>query len=92
MSYGVSSTISSYLTGRIVSYVPRYVVMVMNFVLMLGLFVFLLMWDREPSYMVVFVVPVLWGVCDAVWNIITTSKCSVCAFSCSAVVSVELFS
>ena len=39
MSYGISSTISSYVTGRIVSYVSRYVVMLVNSLLMLGFFV-----------------------------------------------------
>ncbi|XP_065916825.1 protein unc-93 homolog A-like isoform X2 [Dysidea avara] len=73
MTYGVSSTIGSYSTGKLLSYIPRYVIIVLNLLLMLGLLVFLLLWDREPSYVVVFLVPILWGICDAVWNTTTTS-------------------
>jgi len=75
MSYGVSSTIGSFVTGKLLSYIPRYVIMVLNLLLILSLLIFLLLWDREPSYVVVFLVPILWGICDAVWNTITTSKC-----------------
>ena len=74
MSYGVSSTIGSFATGKLLSYIPRYVMMVLNLLLMLALLIFLLVWNREPSYVVVFLVPILWGICDAVWNTITTSK------------------
>ena len=77
MCFGVSSAIGSLFTGRILSHVPRFVIMLLNLLLMLGLMVFLLVWDREPSYAVVFVIPILWGFCDSIWNTITTSELTV---------------
>ena len=74
MCFGVSSAVGSLFTGKISSYVPRFVIMILNLLLMLSLLVFLLMWDREPNYAVVFVVPILWGVCDSIWNTVTTSE------------------
>lgn len=74
MCFGASSAIGSYITGKILSRVPRFVMMLLNLLLMLSLLIFLLVWDREPNYAVVFIVPILWGVCDSIWNIITTSK------------------
>lgn len=77
MSFGVSSAVGSLFTGRILSHVPRFVIMLLNLLLMLSLMVFLLVWDREPSYAVVFVIPILWGLCDSIWNIITTSELTI---------------
>ena len=74
MCFGASSAIGSLFTGRILSYVSRFVIMILNLLLMLSLLVFLLLWDREPNYAVVFVVPILWGVCDSIWNTVTTSE------------------
>lgn len=77
MCFGVSSAVGSLFTGRILSHVPRFVIMLLNLLLMLGLMVFLLIWDREPSFAVVFVIPILWGFCDSIWNTITTSELTI---------------
>ena len=74
MCFGVSSGVGSLVTGRILSHVPRFVIMLLNLLLMLSLMIFLLLWDREPSYAVVFIVPILWGICDSIWNTVTTSE------------------
>ena len=75
MCFGVSSGIGSLFIGKILSYVPRFAIMLLNLLLMLSLMIFLLVWDREPSYAVVFIVPILWGICDSIWNTVTTSEC-----------------
>ena len=74
MCFGVSSAVGSLFIGKILSRVPRFVIMLLNLLLMLSLLVFLLVWEREPNYVVVFTVPTLWGICDSIWNTITTSE------------------
>ena len=74
MCFGVSSAAGSLFIGKILSHIPRFVVMLLNWLLMLSLMVFLLVWDREPNLAVVFVIPILWGFCDSIWNTVTTSK------------------
>ena len=74
MCFGISSAVGSFATGKILSYIPRFVIMTLNLLLMLSLLVFLIVWEREPNYVVVFIVPILWGICDSIWNTVTTSK------------------
>ena len=78
MCFGVSSAVGSLFTGKILSYVPRFVMMLLNLLLMLSLMIFLLVWDREPNYAVVFIIPILWGICDSIWNIVITSELTIC--------------
>ena len=74
MCFGVNSAVGSLFTGKILSHVPCFVMMLLNLLLMLSLMIFLLVWDREPNYAVVFIIPILWGICDSIWNTVNTSE------------------
>ena len=78
MVYGLTSTLSSFLTGKIyLAYLPRYVVAILTSLMTLALVTFLLAWEREPSYAFIFVFISLWGVTDGQWNTFAPSKFSV---------------
>jgi len=75
MAYGLTSTVSSFLTGKIyLAYLPRYVIAILTSLMTLGLLTFLLVWEREPSYVFIFVFISLWGIVDGQWNTFCPSK------------------
>ena len=77
MVYGLTATVSGFLTGKIyLAYLPRYVVAIMTCLMTLALLTFLLTWEREPSYVFIFVFISLWGVTDGQWNTFAPSKFS----------------
>lgn len=77
MAYGLTATVSGFLTGKIyLAYLPRYVVAILTSLMTLGLLTFLLTWEREPSYAFIFVFISLWGITDGQWNTFGPSKFS----------------
>ena len=74
LSLGVSSGIMSMVYGRIVKYVPRFAIVLFGTSLNLTFIITLLIWQRVPSYAVIFAFAVGWGVADAVWNTMNASK------------------
>ena len=75
MAYGLIASLSGFLTGKVyLAYLPRYVVATMTSLMTLALLTFLLVWEREPSYVFIFVFISLWGVADGQWNTFAPSK------------------
>ena len=57
-------------------FIPRYFFFVSGGLTNIALLVFLIVWERTPSFLVVFLFAFLWGTADAVWNTLTASKYS----------------
>ena len=72
--YGAASAISGICIGKVLGYVSLTSVSLLNMCLNVGLVAFLLIWEREPNYYVMFTVAVLWGICDGAWTTLTSSK------------------
>ena len=72
--YGAAGTVGSILVGKILGYVSITSVSLLTMCLNVGIVAFLLIWEREPSYYVIFVIAILWGLCDSSWAILTSSK------------------
>ena len=65
MVYALSATTSCFLTGKIyLSCSPRYVVAIITTILKLSLSIFLVVWEKQPSHLFVFVFIALWGTTD----------------------------
>ena len=78
MAYGLIASLSGFLTGKVyLAYLPRYVVATMTCLMTLALLTFLLVWEREPSYVFIFVFISLWGVADGQWNTFAPSKTTI---------------
>lgn len=76
MTFGVGSGIAAVLCGRVVKLIPQYAIVYTVYLINVGLVVFMLLWDTEPSYVAVFVTFFAWGICDGLWNSIPPSKIS----------------
>ena len=73
--YGGAGAVSSICIGKIFGKVSITSVALLTMCLNVGLLAFLLIWERQPSYYVIFVIAILWGVCDGSWAIVASSKC-----------------
>ena len=71
--YGAGSSAASIVVGKILGYVSLTLVSLLNVCLNVGLVSFLLIWEREPNYFVIFIMAILWGICEGTWITLTTS-------------------
>ncbi|XP_065911643.1 protein unc-93 homolog A-like isoform X2 [Dysidea avara] len=68
MVYALFTAISSFLTGKIyLAYFPRYVVAIFTTLITLSLAIFLVIWERQPSYVFVFTFIAVWGIVAGQW-------------------------
>ena len=72
--YGAAAAVASIIVGKVIGKVSITVMSLLNLCLNIGLVAFLLIWEREPNYVVMFTVAVLWGICDGNWTTLTSSK------------------
>ena len=72
--YGAASAVASVCIGNILGRVSITIVSLLTMCLNVGIIAFLLIWEREPNYFVIFVIAVLWGICDGSWATTASSK------------------
>ena len=72
--YGTGAAVTSIIVGKVIGKVSITVMSLLNLCLNIGLVAFLLIWEREPNYAVIFIVAILWGICDGNWSTLTSSK------------------
>ena len=78
MAWGLSAGASSGALGKLATKVPPIFIMMAGIVGDAAVILFLIYWRRVPSYIAVFVVAVMFGLEDGVWNTIPTSEGSQC--------------
>lgn len=74
MAYAVSSSLGSFVSGKLLGLVNYNVVAVGNLGIHTAVMSFLIIWEREPNYAIIFIVPFIWGICFGAWLTITISK------------------
>ena len=74
MVYGVAGAMASICVGKLIGHISITSVSVLNMCLNIGLVSFLLIWERQPNYFVMFTVAILWGICDGSWTTLMSSK------------------
>jgi len=68
MVYALFAATSCFLTGKVyLAYLPRYVVAIAITILKLSLSTFLIIWERQPSFVFVFVFIAIWGITDGTY-------------------------
>ena len=72
--YGAASAAAGITVGKIIGTVSITVMSLLNLCLNIALVAFLLIWEREPNYAVIFVMATLWGICEGSWITMTNSK------------------
>ena len=55
-----------------------------------GVLVFLLCWERQPSYVVVFLASISWGIVDGMWLTFSTGELEHLGLLCGSLVRVYL--
>ena len=66
--------LSSLSVGWISIHLTRTLVVVVSAFLQAGMILFMLFWEREASYVMVFLTSLGWGVVDGVWMTLPASK------------------
>ena len=72
--FGVSSAVTSIIYSNMLKCVPRFAIVLFGSFLSGSMLLFMLFWEREPSYYVIFAIAIGWGAADAVWTTMTSSK------------------
>ena len=72
---GFFSATTSFVYGKIVKYVPRVILTTIAAVVNLFFLLFLQFWPRQPSFALIFLFAIGWGIADGVWNTMSASEC-----------------
>jgi hypothetical protein len=67
IAWGITSCTFSLAIGKISYYTSRTVVAIATALLHAGMILFMLFWEREASYVMVFLTSLGWGIVDGVW-------------------------
>ena len=73
MTFGVSSGVGGFVSGRLVKHVPLYLIVYGNSANFLVLLLFLLFWKPSPIHPALFVLAAVIGVCEGCFNSISSS-------------------
>ena len=68
VAFGTGGVIGTLSAGRLVKYIPQYVFMYCALSVAVGLILFLLIWERQPSYISVFMFALGWGYSEGALN------------------------
>ena len=79
---GVCSAIMSIVYSRLLKYLPRFLIIFFGVALSGSMLLFMLFWERMPSYTVIFIIAVGWGAADAVWTTMPTSRLPLTRLGC----------
>ena len=72
--WGLGISISSVVVGRLATKIPRTLIVVVGALGDGATILFLLFWERVPSYAAVFVISIVFGTGLGVWNTVPASK------------------
>ena len=71
---GVCSAVMSIVYSHLLKFVPRLVIVLFGMALTTTMLLFMLFWERRPSYYAIFFIAAGWGVADAMWTTIPASR------------------
>ena len=74
MTFGIGGALTAFAAGSVVKYIPQYFIVYTFMAINLGIVIFLILWDREPSYVASFLILFGWGACEGIWNSIPPSE------------------
>ena len=74
ISYAVSSSLGGFIVGKLLGLVNYNIVAIGNLIIHTAVMLFLIIWERESNYAIIFIVPFIWGFCFGAWLTITISK------------------
>ena len=75
-AFAVTTASVSLAAGKLAKIVPTYALIVAAVVIQGGVVFFLLFWERNPSYVIVFAVAGAWGLGDGIWSTQVIGECA----------------
>lgn len=75
MIFGTASASTAFLSGRLVKYVPQWILVYVNTFLNAVALLFLAFWEPTPSYYILFGCVAVFGSIEGCWYSTTPSKC-----------------
>ena len=76
MAYGLSNSLGSFISGKLLSLGTKILLVLGILILHLTIIIFLAIWEREPVLLVLLFIIFLWGFCDGSWMTVCSSKCT----------------
>ena len=73
-TFSATSGIISVIIGRLYKFIPFCLFVLIAIIICLTLSFFLIFWEREANFIVIFGFAIGWGWCDATWHTIIQSK------------------
>ena len=73
ITLGLSSSIMSIVYSRCLKCLPRFLIILFGVILSSSMLLFMLFWERGPSYYAIFAIALGWGAADALWNTMPAS-------------------
>ena len=74
MIYGLSSSLGSFASGKLLALEAKFQIVLIALTLHLSIFLFLIVWEREPLLPILLTIPFLYGICDGTWMTVCSSK------------------
>jgi len=74
MTYGSSGTLGNFVAGKVLGLLPYSFVVIGNCIIHFGIMLFVILWERTPNYLIVFLVPLIWGFPYGSWVTICAGK------------------
>ena len=72
--WGLSLSVSSVVVGKVATKIPRTLLVLVATLGDLAVLLFLIFWERAPSYVPGFVISIVFGLGMGVWNTVPASK------------------
>ena len=77
---GTGGIIGTLSAGRLVKYIPQYVFMYCALLVATGLALFLIIWERQPSYIAVFIIALGWGYSEGTVDAVIPGNAVNCSY------------
>ena len=74
MTYGICSGLAAVIGGRLVKCVPQFIIVYCLTAVLLSVVLFLLFWEKTPSYVLAFAPTALLGIGEGTWHSVPPSK------------------
>jgi len=74
MIYGLGNSLGSFASGKLLALEAKLLVVLIILTLHLSIFLFLIVWEREPLLPILLTIPFLYGICNGTWMTVCSSK------------------
>ena len=74
MTYGISSALAAAFGGHLVNCIPQFVIVYISLSLLMSTVLFLMFWNKKPSYILTFVPTLILELCEGMCHFVPASE------------------